>query len=60
MAITIKQLLMERDGLVDTEAEEISEDVRAKVITGMSLQDALADHGIDWRELGLPTVNYEL
>lgn len=51
---------MERDGLVDTEAEEISEDVRAKVITGMSLQDALADHGIDWRELGLPTVNYEL
>lgn len=58
--ITIKQLLMDRDGLVDTEAEEISEDVRYRVIHGESLQDALAAHGIDWRELGLPAVNYEL
>lgn len=57
---TIVELLMTRDGLVDTEAQEISDDIKARVISGERLLLVLAEHGIDPRELNLQPVNLEL
>lgn len=54
---TIVQLLMERDGLVDTEAREVAEEIYARVVNGESVIDVLPDYGIDPRELGLQPPN---
>ena len=50
---SIVDLLMARDGLDAVEAQEISNDVQARVAAGEALNVALAAHGIDPRELGL-------
>lgn len=57
---TIVQLLMDRDGLVDTEAHEIAEEIYARVVAGEDVKDVLPDYGIDPRELGLQPVNFGL
>lgn len=57
---TIVQLLMARDGLVDTEAQEIAQTIYARVVDGELVNDVLPDYGIDPRELGLQPVNFGL
>ncbi len=57
---TIVQLLMERDGLVDTEAQEVAQEIYARVVNGEQVNDVLPDYGIDPRELGLQPVNFGL
>lgn len=57
---TIVQLLMDRDGLVDTEAQEVAQEIYARVVNGEQANDVLPDYGIDPRELGLQPVNFGL
>lgn len=57
---TIVQLLIDRDGLVDTEAREVAQDIYARVVGGENINDVLPDYGIDPRELGLQSVNFGL
>ena len=57
---TIVELLMERDGLVDTEAQEVAQEIYARVVAGELINDVLPDYGIDPRELGLQPVNFGL
>jgi hypothetical protein len=57
---TIVELLMERDGLVDTEAQEVAQEIYARHIAGEPINDILPDYGIDPRELGLQPVNFGL
>jgi len=59
-AATIVQLLMARDGLVDTEAQEVAQEIYTRVVAGENVNDVLPDYGIDPRELGLQPVNFEL
>ena len=59
-AVTIVQLLMARDGLVDTEAQEVAQEIYTRVVAGENANDVLPDYGIDPRELGLQPVNFEL
>lgn len=49
--MTIVELLMQRDGLCDTEAEEVSGDIYSRVVNGEELSSVLAEFGIDPREL---------
>lgn len=58
--MTIVELLMARDGLVDTEAREIADEIYARVVSGEKVADVLPDYGIDPRELGLQPVNFGL
>lgn len=57
---TIVELLMERDGLVDTEAQEVAQEIYTRVVAGEPINDVLPDYGIDPRELGLQPVNFGL
>ena len=56
---TIVQLLMSRDGLDESEALEIEQQIFVSAQLGRSRDEVLREHNIDPRELGLEPTGLE-